>query len=33
MDGFDDEPLTSLEELFENDATARRIAHGMVIGQ
>jgi 1-deoxy-D-xylulose-5-phosphate reductoisomerase len=31
MDVYDDEPLDSLEELFENDATARRIAHGMVV--
>jgi 1-deoxy-D-xylulose-5-phosphate reductoisomerase len=31
MDVYDDEALDSLEELFENDATARRIAHGMVV--
>jgi 1-deoxy-D-xylulose-5-phosphate reductoisomerase len=31
MDLYDDDPLDSLEDLFDNDATARRIAHGMVV--
>lgn len=30
MDLYVDDPLDSLDALFENDATARRIAHGMV---
>lgn len=33
MDLYDDEPLNSLEDLFGNDATARRLAHGIVVGQ
>ncbi|MFZ1063652.1 MAG: 1-deoxy-D-xylulose-5-phosphate reductoisomerase [Acidimicrobiales bacterium] len=30
LDQYDPDPLDSLESLFENDATARRLAHGMV---
>jgi 1-deoxy-D-xylulose-5-phosphate reductoisomerase len=30
MDQYEDDPLDSLESLFANDATARRLAHGMV---
>jgi 1-deoxy-D-xylulose-5-phosphate reductoisomerase len=30
MDQYVADPLSSLEDLFENDATARRLAHGMV---
>ncbi|MHB1210094.1 MAG: 1-deoxy-D-xylulose-5-phosphate reductoisomerase [Acidimicrobiales bacterium] len=30
MDHYEDDPLESLEALFANDATARRLAHGMV---
>jgi 1-deoxy-D-xylulose-5-phosphate reductoisomerase len=32
MDLYVDDPLDRLEDLFENDATARRLAHGMVTG-
>jgi 1-deoxy-D-xylulose-5-phosphate reductoisomerase len=30
MDEYDDDPLDSLDDLFANDTTARRLAHGMV---
>jgi 1-deoxy-D-xylulose-5-phosphate reductoisomerase len=30
MDEYDDDPLNSLDDLFANDTTARRLAHGMV---
>ena len=30
MDQYEDDPIESLDDLFANDATARRLAHGMV---
>jgi 1-deoxy-D-xylulose-5-phosphate reductoisomerase len=33
MELYDDDPLDSLDDLFANDATARRLAHGMVTVQ